>query len=169
LLRVIKDYRLRIPKDVKGNYLSGYSLDQYQFFCIVKLSYLMTQIRADLNGCNYLPIIAQTLANPEIQKRYFSFGILDLRTRRFSRLNSTSSLKESKIMPRKSATKPLKIALKLLLMPRHALNIDWDTTAQSLNVSSPELQERWQRNLTRQPLLGSTFSRASAIGRGDRP
>ena len=73
LLRVIKDYRLRIPKDTKGNYLSGYSLDQYQFFCIVKLSYLMTQIRADLNGCNYLPIIAQTLANPEIQKRYFSF------------------------------------------------------------------------------------------------
>jgi hypothetical protein len=73
LLRVIKDYRLRIPKDAKGNYLSGYSLDQYQFFCIVKLSYLMTQIRSDLNGCNYLPIIAQTLANPEIQKRYFSF------------------------------------------------------------------------------------------------
>ena len=73
LLRVIKDYRLRIPKDAKGNYLSGYSLDQYQFFCIVKLSYLMTQIRADLNGCNYLPIIAQTLANPEIQERYFSF------------------------------------------------------------------------------------------------
>jgi hypothetical protein len=72
LLRVIKDYRLRIPKDAKGNYLSGYSLDQYQFFCIVKLSYLMTQIRSDLNGCNYLPIIAQTLANPEIQKRYFS-------------------------------------------------------------------------------------------------
>jgi hypothetical protein len=33
----------------------------------------MTQIRTDLNGCNYLPIIAQTLANPEIQKRYFSF------------------------------------------------------------------------------------------------
>jgi hypothetical protein len=73
LLRVIKDYRLRIPKDAKGNYLAGYSLDQYQFFCVVKLSYLMTQIRADLNGCNYLPIIAQTLANPEIQKRYFSF------------------------------------------------------------------------------------------------
>jgi hypothetical protein len=74
LLRVIKDYRLRIPKDAKGNYLSGYSLDQYQFFCIVKLSYLMTQIRADLNGCNYLPIIAQTLANPVIQERYFSFS-----------------------------------------------------------------------------------------------
>jgi hypothetical protein len=73
LLRVIKDYRLRIPKDAKGNYLSGYSLDQYQFFCIVKLSYLMTQIRSDLNGCNYLTIIAQTLANPDIQKRYFSF------------------------------------------------------------------------------------------------
>jgi hypothetical protein len=73
LLRVIKDYRVRIPKDAKGNYLSGYSLDAYQFYCICKLSYLMTQIRSDLNGCNYLPIIAQTLANPEIQKRYFSF------------------------------------------------------------------------------------------------
>ena len=73
LLRVINDYRLRIPKDAKGNYLAGYSLDQYQFFCIVKLSYLMTQIRADLNGCNYLPIIAQTLASPEIQNCYFSF------------------------------------------------------------------------------------------------
>ncbi len=73
LLRVVKDYRLRIPKDAKGNYLSGYSLDAYQFYCICKLSYLMTQIRSDLNGCNYLPIIAQTLANPEIQKRYFSF------------------------------------------------------------------------------------------------
>jgi hypothetical protein len=33
----------------------------------------MTQIRADLNGCNYLPLIAQTLANPEIQEKYFSF------------------------------------------------------------------------------------------------
>jgi hypothetical protein len=53
LLRVIKDYRVRIPKDAKGNYLSGYSLDAYQFYCICKLSYLMTQIRADLNGCNY--------------------------------------------------------------------------------------------------------------------
>ncbi|MEW6498059.1 MAG: hypothetical protein AB1589_36990 [Cyanobacteriota bacterium] len=73
LLRVVKSYRQRIPKDVKGNYLSGYSLDQYQFYCIVRLSYLMTQIRADLNGCNYLPIIAQTLALPEIQEKYFSF------------------------------------------------------------------------------------------------
>jgi hypothetical protein len=73
LLRVIKDYRVRIPKDAKGNYLSGYSLDAYQFYCICKLSYLMTQIRSDLNGCNYLPIIAQTLANREIQESYFSF------------------------------------------------------------------------------------------------
>lgn len=73
LLRVIKDYRKRIPLDARGNYLTGYSLDQYQFYCVVRLSYLMTQIRADLNGCNYLPIIAQTLANPEIQKKYFSF------------------------------------------------------------------------------------------------
>ena len=73
LLRVVKPYRERIPKDARGNYLSGYSLDQFQFHCIVKLSYLMTQIRSDLNGCNYLPIIAQTLANPEIQQRYFSF------------------------------------------------------------------------------------------------
>jgi hypothetical protein len=73
LLRVIKPYRERIPKDVRGNFLPGYSLDQYQFYCIVKLSYLMTQIRSDLNGCNYLPIIAQTLTNPEIQDKYFSF------------------------------------------------------------------------------------------------
>jgi hypothetical protein len=80
LLRVIKDYRLRIPKDAKGNYLAGYSLDQYQFFCVVKLSYLMTQIRADLNGCNYLPIIAQTLANPEIQRKYFSYAVWQYET-----------------------------------------------------------------------------------------
>ena len=73
LLRVIKPYRERIPKDARGNFLPGYSLDQYQFYCVVKLSYLMTQIRSDLNGCNYLPIIAQTLANPEIQSKYFSF------------------------------------------------------------------------------------------------
>jgi hypothetical protein len=73
LLRVVKDYRERIPKDASGNYMSGYSFDQYQFACVVKLAYLMTQIRSDLNGCNYLPIIAQTLANPEIQKLYFSF------------------------------------------------------------------------------------------------
>jgi hypothetical protein len=73
LLRVVKPYRERIPKDARGNFLPGYSLDQYQFYCIVKLSYLMTQIRSDLNGCNYLPIIAQTLANPEIQSKYFSF------------------------------------------------------------------------------------------------
>ena len=73
LLRVIKPYRERIPKDARGNFLPGYSLDQYQFYCIVKLSYLMTQIRSDLNGCNYLPIIAQTLANSEIQDKYFSF------------------------------------------------------------------------------------------------
>jgi hypothetical protein len=72
LLRVVKPYRERIPKDARGNYLSGYSLDQFQFHCVVKLSYLMTQIRSDLNGCNYLPIIAQTLANPEIQNKYFS-------------------------------------------------------------------------------------------------
>lgn len=72
LLRVVKPYRERIPKDARGNFLPGYSLDQYQFYCIVKLSYLMTQIRSDLNGCNYLPIIAQTLANPEIQSKYFS-------------------------------------------------------------------------------------------------
>ena len=76
LLRVIREYRERIPRDAKGNFLSGYSLDQYQFACIVKLSYLMTQIRADLNGCKYLPIIAQTLANPQIQERYFSFESL---------------------------------------------------------------------------------------------
>ncbi len=73
LLRVIKPYRERIPKDARGNFLPGYSLDQYQFYCVVKLSYLMTQIRSDLNGCNYLPIIAQTLALPEIQSKYFSF------------------------------------------------------------------------------------------------
>lgn len=73
LLRVIKPYRERIPKDARGNFLPGYSLDQFQFYCVVKLSYLMTQIRSDLNGCNYLPIIAQTLANPEIQSKYFSF------------------------------------------------------------------------------------------------
>ncbi len=73
LLRVIKDYRERIPKDASGNYMKGYSFDQYQFACVVKLAYLMTQIRADLNGCNYLPIIAQTLANPEVQEKYFSF------------------------------------------------------------------------------------------------
>jgi hypothetical protein len=73
LLRVIKDYRERIPRDVFGNYMSGYSFDQYQFACVVKLAYLMTQIRANLNGCNYHPIIAQTLANPEIQEKYFSF------------------------------------------------------------------------------------------------
>ncbi len=73
LLRVIKDYRERIPKDASGNYMSGYSFDQYQFACVVKLAYLMTEIRADLNGCNYLPIIAQTLANSEIQEKYFSF------------------------------------------------------------------------------------------------
>ncbi|HEY9609320.1 hypothetical protein [Allocoleopsis sp.] len=73
LLRVIKDYRERIPRDASGNYMSGYSFDQYQFTCVVKLAYLMTQIRADLNGCNYLPLIAQTLANPEIQSKYFSF------------------------------------------------------------------------------------------------
>ena len=42
LLRVIKDYRLRIPKDAKGNYLSGYSFDAYQFYCICKLSYLIS-------------------------------------------------------------------------------------------------------------------------------
>lgn len=73
LLRVVKPYRERIPKDARGNFLPGYSLDQYQFYCVVKLSYLMTQIRSDLNGCNYLPIIAQTLALPEIQSKYFSF------------------------------------------------------------------------------------------------
>ncbi len=75
LLRVVKDFRVRIPKDVSGNYMNGYSFDQFQFYCVVKLSYLMTQLRPDLNGQDYYPLIAQTLANKEIQRKYFSFAV----------------------------------------------------------------------------------------------
>jgi hypothetical protein len=80
LLRIVKDFRTRIPKDISGNFMSGYSFDQYQFFCVVKLAYLMTQLRADLNGTNYYPLIAQTLANPEIQGKYFSYAVWQYET-----------------------------------------------------------------------------------------
>jgi hypothetical protein len=33
-----------------------------------------------LNGTNYYPLIAQTLANPEIQGKYFSYAVWQYET-----------------------------------------------------------------------------------------
>lgn len=69
---VIKDFRARIPKDAKGNFKRGYSLDQYQFWLLVKIAHFATLIRADLNGTSYISDIAQVFSKSQ---QYVSYEV----------------------------------------------------------------------------------------------
>jgi len=75
LFRGIKDFRREIPLDEKGNYLESFAFTAYQAWVIVKVAYVLTSLRDDLRGCKYLPLVARTLANKEIQKHFLSRDI----------------------------------------------------------------------------------------------
>ena len=72
LFRGIKDFRKEIPLDDKGSYLESFPFTAYQAWVIVKVAYVLTSLRDDLRGCEYLPQVARTLANQEIQRRFLS-------------------------------------------------------------------------------------------------
>ncbi|HEY9673828.1 MAG TPA: hypothetical protein V6D11_20475 [Waterburya sp.] len=55
LFRGIKDFRCEIPLDDKGNYLDSFPFTAYQAWVIVKVAYVLTSLRDDLRGCEYLP------------------------------------------------------------------------------------------------------------------
>ncbi len=75
LFRGIKDFRREIPLDERGNYLESFPFTAYQAWVIVKVAYILTSLRDDLRGCEYLPLVARTLANKEIQKHFLSRDI----------------------------------------------------------------------------------------------
>jgi len=75
LFRGIKDFRREIPLDEKGNYLESFPFTAYQAWVIVKVAHILTSLRDDLRGCEYLPLVARTLANKEIQKHFLSRDI----------------------------------------------------------------------------------------------
>lgn len=70
LFRSIKDFRHEIPLDDKGNYFDSFPFTAYQAWVIVKVAYVLTSLRDDLRGCEYLSQVAKTLGNKEIQKRF---------------------------------------------------------------------------------------------------
>ncbi len=72
LFRGIKDFRKEIPLDEKGNYLESFPFSAYQAWVIVKTAYVLTSLRDDLRGCEYLPQVAKALSNPEVQRRFLS-------------------------------------------------------------------------------------------------
>ena len=75
LFRSIKDFRRDIPLDEKGNYLESFAFTAYQAWVIVKVAYVLTSLRDDLRGCEYLPQVAKTLASKEVQKHFLSRDI----------------------------------------------------------------------------------------------
>lgn len=75
LFRGIKDFRREIPLDEKGNYLESFPFTAYQAWVIVKVSYILTSLRDDLRGCEYLPLVARALTSKEIQKHFLSRDI----------------------------------------------------------------------------------------------
>lgn len=75
LFRGIKDFRRDIPLDDKGNYQETFPFTAYQAWVIVKVAYILTSLRDDLRGCEYLPQVARTLANTEVQKHFLSRDI----------------------------------------------------------------------------------------------
>ena len=75
LFRGIKDFRREIPLDERGNYLESFPFTAYQAWVIVKVAYILTSLRDDLRGCEYLPLVARTLASKEIQKHFLSRDI----------------------------------------------------------------------------------------------
>ncbi len=72
LFRGIKDFRKDIPLDDRGNYLDSFPFTAYQAWVIVKVAYILTSLRDDLRGCEYLPQVARTLSNKEVQKHFLS-------------------------------------------------------------------------------------------------
>ena len=75
LFRGIKDFRREIPLDDRGNYLETFPFTAYQAWVIVKVAYVLTSLRDDLRGCEYLPQVAKTLANRDVQKHFLSRNI----------------------------------------------------------------------------------------------
>ncbi len=75
LFRGIKDFRKEIPLDTKGNYITNFPFTAYQAWVIVKVAYVLTSLRDDLRGCEYLPLVAKTLSNKDIQKHFLSRDI----------------------------------------------------------------------------------------------
>lgn len=75
LFRGIKDFRREIPLDDKGNYLDSFPFTAYQAWVIVKVAYVLTNLRDDLRGCQYLPQVAKTLANKDVQHNFLSRDI----------------------------------------------------------------------------------------------
>ncbi len=75
LFRGIKDFRREIPLDDKGNYSETFPFTAYQAWVIVKVAYVLTSLRDDLRGCEYLPQVARTLANRDVQKHFLSRDI----------------------------------------------------------------------------------------------
>lgn len=75
LFRGIKDFRREIPLDDKGNYLDSFPFTAYQAWVIVKVAYVLTNLRDDLRGCQYLPQVARTLANKDVQRNFLSRDI----------------------------------------------------------------------------------------------
>ncbi len=75
LFRGIKDFRREIPLDEKGNYLDSFPFTAYQAWVIVKVAYVLTNLRDDLRGCQYLPQVARTLANKDVQRNFLSRDI----------------------------------------------------------------------------------------------
>lgn len=69
---VVKDFRLRIPKDSRGNFKAGFSLDQYQFWLVVKIAHFAALVRADLNGTSYLADVVQVFAK---NQRYLAYEV----------------------------------------------------------------------------------------------
>ena len=72
LFRTIKEFRQEIPLDNQGNYLESFPFTAYQAWVVVKTAYVITVLRDELRGCKYLPLVAKTLANKEVQRRYLS-------------------------------------------------------------------------------------------------
>ncbi len=75
LFRGIKDFRREIPLDDRGNYQETFPFTAYQAWVIVKVAYVLTSLRDDLRGCEYLPQVAKTLANRDVQKHFLSRDI----------------------------------------------------------------------------------------------
>lgn len=75
IFRVIKDFRSEIPLDDRGNYLESFPFTAYQAWVIIKVAYVLTSLRDDLRGCEYLSLVTKTLANKEIQKYFLSRNV----------------------------------------------------------------------------------------------
>ena len=72
ILRVIKDFRKRIPKNSQGRYSENYPFDAYQFWVLLKVSPFLGTLDADLNGSSYLHRAAELLASERYQS-YLSY------------------------------------------------------------------------------------------------